>query len=97
MTMLYTWIFISKWIKLLGHYLRYPVDVFLLPISVIFGYLHGAIKMYAVMTLNVVCLILFISPSHLSLPPHFLFFFFSFFFLICIQHTPSVSKRNPLL
>ncbi|KAJ5484453.1 hypothetical protein N7453_011921 [Penicillium expansum] len=53
MTMLYLWIFTSKWIKLLGHYLRYPVDVFLLPVSVIFGYLHGAIKMYAVMTLNV--------------------------------------------
>ncbi|KAF7517147.1 hypothetical protein PCG10_001549 [Penicillium crustosum] len=53
MTMLYLWIFTSKWIKLLGHYLRYPVDVFLLPVSIIFGYLHGAIKMYAVMTLNV--------------------------------------------
>lgn len=48
------WMFTSKWIKLLGHYIRYPVDVLLLPVSVIFGYLHGAIKMYAVMTLNVV-------------------------------------------
>jgi hypothetical protein len=51
------WIFTSKWIKLLGHYLRYPADVFLLPVSILFGYFHGAIKMYAVMTLNVVCIV----------------------------------------
>jgi hypothetical protein len=56
MTALYIWIFTSKWIKLLGHYLRYPVDVLLLPVSILFGYFHGAIKMYAVMTLNVVCI-----------------------------------------
>lgn len=48
------WMFTSKWIKLLGHYIRYPVDVLLMPVSIIFGYFHGAIKMYAVMTLNVV-------------------------------------------
>jgi hypothetical protein len=60
MTALYFWIFTSKWIKLLGHYLRYPVDVLLLPVSILFGYFHGAIKMYAVMTLNVVCDLSFI-------------------------------------
>jgi hypothetical protein len=60
MTLLYMWIFTSKWIKLLGHYLRYPVDVLLLPVSILFGYFHGAIKMYAVMTLNVVCSNLFL-------------------------------------
>jgi hypothetical protein len=54
MNMLLLWVFTSKFIKLLGHYIRYPVDVFLLPVSVLFGYFHGAIKMYAVMTLNVV-------------------------------------------
>jgi hypothetical protein len=53
MNMLLLWVFTSKFIKLLGHYIRYPVDVFLLPVSVLFGYFHGAIKMYAVMTLNV--------------------------------------------
>ncbi|KAJ5935701.1 hypothetical protein N7466_005248 [Penicillium verhagenii] len=53
MRMLILWVFTSKFIKLLGHYIRYPVDVFLLPVSMIFGYFHGAIKMYAVMTLNV--------------------------------------------
>lgn len=62
MTSLYLWMFTSKWIKLLGHYIRYPVDVFLLPVSILFGYFHGAIKMYAVMTLNVV------SVSTLFLP-----------------------------
>jgi hypothetical protein len=56
MTALYLWILSSKWIKLLGHYIRYPVDVFLVPVSILFGYFHGAIKMYAVMTLNVVCI-----------------------------------------
>lgn len=61
MTALYMWMFTSKWIKLLGHYIRYPVDVFLLPVSILFGYFHGAIKMYAVMTLNVVSSILFTS------------------------------------
>lgn len=59
MTSLYLWMFTSKWIKLLGHYIRYPVDVFLLPVSILFGYFHGAIKMYAVMTLNVVGVLYF--------------------------------------
>lgn len=68
MTSLYLWMFTSKWIKLLGHYIRYPVDVFLLPVSILFGYFHGAIKMYAVMTLNVVsvCCISFSTLFFLS-------------------------------
>lgn len=48
------WMFISKFIKLLGHYIRYPVDFLLLPVSILFGYFHGIIKIYAVLTLNVV-------------------------------------------
>ena len=51
---LITWMFISKFIKLLGHYIRYPVDIVLLPVSIIFGYLHGLIKARAMMTLDVV-------------------------------------------
>jgi hypothetical protein len=47
------WMFVSKFIKLTGHYIRYPVDVLLLPVSILFGYLHGIIKIYAVLTLNV--------------------------------------------
>lgn len=45
---------ISKFLKLLGHYIRYPVDFLLLPISILFGYLHGVIKAKAMLSLNVV-------------------------------------------
>ncbi|KAG5289951.1 polysaccharide synthase Cps1 [Histoplasma ohiense] len=51
---LVTWMFVSKFIKLLGHYIRYPVDFLLLPVSILFGYFHGLIKVYAAFTLNVV-------------------------------------------
>lgn len=53
MRALFMWMFVSKFIKLLGHYIRYPVDVLLLPVSILFGYFHGVIKMYAAVTLNV--------------------------------------------
>ena len=53
---LLSWMFISKFIKLVGHYIRYPVDFLLLPVSILFGYLHGLIKVYAMFTLNVVSL-----------------------------------------
>jgi hypothetical protein len=55
------WMFISKFIKLLGHYVRYPADVVLLPVSILFGYFHGLIKLYAACTLNVVSLGLVVS------------------------------------
>ncbi|KAI9783178.1 MAG: hypothetical protein M1816_001468 [Peltula sp. TS41687] len=47
------WIILSKIIKIIGHLIRYPVDVFFLPFSIAFGYFHGAIKVYACLTLNV--------------------------------------------
>ncbi|KAL2368120.1 hypothetical protein RJ035_002610 [Blastomyces gilchristii] len=50
---LVAWMFVSKFIKLLGHYIRYPVDFLLLPVSILFGYFHGLIKLYAAFTLNV--------------------------------------------
>ena len=53
-TALLTWMFMSKFIKLLGHYIRYPVDILLLPVSICFGYLHGLIKARAMVSLNVV-------------------------------------------
>ncbi|GIJ91598.1 hypothetical protein Asppvi_010567 [Aspergillus pseudoviridinutans] len=44
----------SNWrSNLTRHYIRYPVDILLLPVSILFGYFHGGIKMYAVLTLNV--------------------------------------------
>ena len=48
------WMFISKFIKVIGHYVRYPVDFLLLPISIVFGYFHGLIKAYAILTVKVV-------------------------------------------
>ena len=52
--LLLSWMLTSKFIKLLGHYIRYPVDFVFLPISIIFGYLHGLIKAKAMLSLNVV-------------------------------------------
>lgn len=49
-----SWMLLSKFIKLLGHYIRYPIDFLLLPLSILFGYFHGFIKLYAMFTLNVV-------------------------------------------
>jgi len=48
------WLFLSKVIKLLPHYVRYPVDIFLIPCSILFGQFHSVfIKTYALLTLNV--------------------------------------------
>jgi len=42
----------SKFIKLVTHFVRFPVDIFLWPISVVFGWYHGIIKLHAMITLN---------------------------------------------
>ena len=44
----------TKVVKLMGLFLRNPSDVFFLPLSVIFGYFHGLVKLYALLTLNMV-------------------------------------------
>lgn len=54
MQFLAAWMLTSKFIKLFGHWTRYPIDILLLPVSILFGYFHGGIKIYAVLTLNVV-------------------------------------------
>ncbi|GAB7344114.1 hypothetical protein MBLNU457_2015t2 [Dothideomycetes sp. NU457] len=47
------WIFVfAKSIKLMGHWIRYPADLFLLPLSILFGYLHGVIKLAGLLTLS---------------------------------------------
>ena len=51
---LLSWMLMSKFLKLLGHYIRHPVDFLLLPVSIMFGYLHGLIKAKAMLSLNVV-------------------------------------------
>lgn len=45
----------TKVVKLMGLFLRNPTDIVYLPVSIIFGYFHGLIKLYALITLNMVC------------------------------------------
>ncbi|KAI0976698.1 glycosyltransferase family 2 protein [Xylaria arbuscula] len=42
----------SKVIKLIGLFRRKPSDIIFLPVSIVFGYFHGLIKLYALFTLN---------------------------------------------
>lgn len=42
----------SKFIKLVTHFVRYPVDIFLWPVSVLFGWYHGVIKWHAMFTVT---------------------------------------------
>jgi hypothetical protein len=50
------WIFVfAKSIKLYGHWIRYPADLLMLPYSILFGHLHGFIKLAGLLTLSAVC------------------------------------------
>ncbi|KAI2604616.1 glycosyltransferase family 2 protein [Hypoxylon sp. NC1633] len=42
----------TKVIKLVGLFRRNPSDIVFLPVSILFGYFHGLIKLYALLTLN---------------------------------------------
>lgn len=42
----------SKVVKLVGLFRRHPADIIFLPVSIIFGYFHGLIKLYALFSLN---------------------------------------------
>ncbi|RSM07733.1 hypothetical protein CEP52_005047 [Fusarium oligoseptatum] len=42
----------TKVVKLMGLFLRNPSDVIFLPVSILFGYFHGLVKLYALVTLN---------------------------------------------
>lgn len=44
----------TKVVKLMGLFLRNPSDVVFLPVSILFGYFHGLVKLYALVTLNMV-------------------------------------------
>lgn len=50
------WMAFSKIIKLTTHFVRYPIDILLWPVSVLFGWFHGAVKVYALITLSEVSL-----------------------------------------
>jgi hypothetical protein len=42
----------TKVVKLVGLFRRNPSDIMFLPVSILFGYFHGLIKLYALFTLN---------------------------------------------
>ncbi|KAI1425795.1 polysaccharide synthase [Xylaria sp. FL1777] len=42
----------TKVVKLIGLFRRQPSDIKFLPVSILFGYFHGLIKLYALFTLN---------------------------------------------
>jgi hypothetical protein len=42
----------TKVVKLVGLIVRNPSDILFLPVSIIFGYFHGLIKLYALFTLK---------------------------------------------
>ena len=56
LSILLTILILSKFIKFVDHYVRYPGDILLLPVSILFGYFHGGIKFHAACTLHVVSL-----------------------------------------
>ena len=55
MIALAAWTFVfSKTVKLWGHFFRYPADVVFIPVYIAFGYFHGCIKFWGLLTLNAV-------------------------------------------
>ncbi|KAJ9641106.1 hypothetical protein H2199_005774 [Coniosporium tulheliwenetii] len=46
------WMLTAKFTKLIPHYHRCPGDICYFPVTLIFGYLHGLIKYYALFTLH---------------------------------------------
>lgn len=44
----------TKVIKLVGLFRKNPSDIMFLPVSIVFGYFHGLIKIYALFTLKMV-------------------------------------------
>lgn len=49
----------TKVIKLVGLFRRNPSDIVYLPLSIVFGWFHGLIKLWALFTLNMVSLPVF--------------------------------------
>jgi cellulose synthase/poly-beta-1,6-N-acetylglucosamine synthase-like glycosyltransferase len=46
------WILLTKFVKLIPHYKRYPGDVCYFPVTVLFGYFHSFIKLWTLLTVN---------------------------------------------
>lgn len=62
------WVVFTKCTKLMPHFVRHPEDtVLLLPVVVVFGYVHGLIKLWGLVTLNAVSLAQ--PPPPVPMPP----------------------------
>ena len=61
----------TKVVKLVGLFRKNPSDIIYLPVSILFGYFHGLIKLYALFTLKEVRRPCYSVPPPLppSLPP----------------------------
>lgn len=46
------WLLFTKLVKLLPHFHRYPKDLRFFPAIVLFGYFHGLVKLYALLTIH---------------------------------------------
>lgn len=55
----------TKVVKLVGLFRKNPIDIVFLPVSILFGYFHGFIKLYALFTLKEV------NNQRPKLPPPF--------------------------
>ena len=45
------WLLLTKTVKLFPHFSEYPQDLVFVPIHIAFGYFHGLVKIYALLTL----------------------------------------------
>jgi hypothetical protein len=53
LSLLLVWMVLGKVVKFVNYYDRRPQDIYLIPVSIMFGYVHSlVIKLWAVMTLN---------------------------------------------
>lgn len=52
----FMWLLFTKTVKLLPYFWRYPSDIKFLPVSILFGYLHGFLKLYTLVTVHKVSL-----------------------------------------
>lgn len=51
-TLFFSWLFFTKIVKLIPHFVRFPTDILYIPAMIVFSYFHGAINLYALFTLG---------------------------------------------
>ena len=64
--------FWTKVIKLIALFIRNPADLQNLPVSILFGWFHGGIKLWALFTLKMVFRVPVPFPNRTDVPPDFL-------------------------